>query len=101
MVSALDSGSSDLDSSPFQGHFVVFLSKTIHSHGASLHLDVNLKKNNGTKYGNLVESLAGMLEFLLYFQFDGLSHNINKFSLWIRLLLSVIVTLSLLTLVTS
>ena len=37
MVSALDSGSSGLGSGPGQGHCVVFLGKTLYSHGASLH----------------------------------------------------------------
>ena len=37
MVSVLESGSSDPDSSPGQGHCVVFLGKTLYSHGASLH----------------------------------------------------------------
>ena len=37
MVSALDSGSGGLGSSPGRGHCVVFLGKTLCSHGASLH----------------------------------------------------------------
>jgi len=37
MVSAFDSGVSDQGSSPGQGHCVVFLGKTLYSHGASLH----------------------------------------------------------------
>ena len=37
MVSALDSGSSGLSSSPGRGHCVVFLGKTLYSHSASLH----------------------------------------------------------------
>ena len=37
MVSALDSGASGLGSSPGRGHCVVFLGKTLYSHGASLH----------------------------------------------------------------
>ena len=37
MVSALDSGASAPGSSPGRGHCVVFLGKTLHSHGASLH----------------------------------------------------------------
>ena len=37
MVSAPDSGSSGLGSSPGQGHCVVFLGKTLYSHSASLH----------------------------------------------------------------
>ena len=37
MVCATDSGTSCLGSSPGQGHCVVFLGKTLYSHGASLH----------------------------------------------------------------
>ena len=37
MVSALDSGSSGPGSGPGRGHSVVFLGKTLYSHGASLH----------------------------------------------------------------
>ena len=37
MVSALDSGSSGLGSGPGQGRCVVFLGKTLYSHGSSLH----------------------------------------------------------------
>ena len=37
MVSALDSGASAPSSSPGRGHSVEFLSKTLHSHSASLH----------------------------------------------------------------
>ena len=37
MVSALDSGTSGLGSSPGFGHHVVFLGKTLYSHSASLH----------------------------------------------------------------
>jgi len=37
MVSALDSGSTGLGSSPGRGHCVVFLDKTLYSHGASHH----------------------------------------------------------------
>ena len=37
MVSALDSGASALGSSPGRGHCVMFLGKTLNSHGASLH----------------------------------------------------------------
>ena len=36
MVSALESGSSGLGSGPGRGHCVVFLGKTLYSHGASL-----------------------------------------------------------------
>ena len=41
MVSALDSGSRGLGSSPGQGHCVVFLGKTLYSHSASLHPGIN------------------------------------------------------------
>ena len=37
MVSAPDPGASDPGSNPGNGHCVVFLIKTIYSHGASLH----------------------------------------------------------------
>ena len=37
MVSALDSGSNGPGSSPGRGHCVLFLSKAINSHSASLH----------------------------------------------------------------
>ena len=37
MVSVLDSGSSCPGSAPGQGHCVLFLGKTLYSHGASLH----------------------------------------------------------------
>ena len=40
MVSALDSGSSSLGSGHARGHCVVFLGKTLYSHGASLHPSV-------------------------------------------------------------
>ena len=42
MVSALDSGSSGPGSGPGRGHCVVFLGKTLYSHGASLHPGVML-----------------------------------------------------------
>ena len=37
MVSAIDSGSVGPGSDRGQGHCVVFLAKTLYSHGASLH----------------------------------------------------------------
>ena len=40
MVSALNSGSGGPGSTPGQGHCVVFLGKTLHSHSASLHQGV-------------------------------------------------------------
>ena len=42
MVSALDSGSSGLGSSPGLGHCVVFLGKTLYSHSASLYPGVRV-----------------------------------------------------------
>ena len=42
MVSALDSGSSGLGSSPGQGHCVVFLGKILYSHSAYLHPGVQM-----------------------------------------------------------
>ena len=42
MVSALDSGSSGLGSSPGQGHCVVILGKTLYSHSASLYPGVSM-----------------------------------------------------------
>ena len=42
MVSALNSGSSSLGSSPGRGYCVVFLGKTLYSHSASLHPGVQM-----------------------------------------------------------
>ena len=42
MVSALDSESSGLGSSPGRGHCVVFLGNTLNSHSASLHPGVQM-----------------------------------------------------------
>ena len=42
MVSALDSGSSGLGSSPGRGHCVVFFGKTLYSHSGSLHPGVQM-----------------------------------------------------------
>ena len=42
MVSALVSGSSGVGLSPGRGHCVVFLGKTLNSHGASLHPGVQM-----------------------------------------------------------
>ena len=42
MVSALDSGSSSPGSSPGQGHYVMFLGRTLYSHSASLHPGVQM-----------------------------------------------------------
>ena len=38
MVSALDSGASDLGFSPDRGHCVAFVCKTLYSHSVSPHL---------------------------------------------------------------
>ena len=42
MVSALDSGVTNLGSSPGRGHCVVFLGKTLYSHSASPHPGVSM-----------------------------------------------------------
>ena len=42
MVSAPDSGSGGLGSSPGRGHCVVFLGRTLYSHSASLHPGVQM-----------------------------------------------------------
>ena len=42
IVSVLDSGLGGLDSSPGQGHYVVFLGKALYSHSASLHPGVQM-----------------------------------------------------------
>ena len=42
VVSAFDSGASAPGSSPGRGHCVVFLGKTLYSHGPSLHLGVSM-----------------------------------------------------------
>ena len=68
MVSALVSRSSVPGSSPGQGHCVVFLGKTLNSHGASLRPGVlmgNIKSNAG---GNLAmdwHPIQGGVEILL------------------------------------
>ena len=46
MVSVLNSGSGGPGSSPGQGHCVVFLGKTLHSHSASLHPGVQMGTSN-------------------------------------------------------
>ena len=56
MVSALDSGSSGLDSSAGRGHSVVFLGKIRNSHIASLQPEVNCQ-------GNLTKMLGGYLRW--------------------------------------
>ena len=52
MVSALDSGSSGLGSGPGQGHCVLFLGKTLYSHGASLHPGVYINGYRRNAGGN-------------------------------------------------
>ena len=47
MVSALDSRSSGPGSGPGRGHCVVFLGKTLYSHGASLHPGVKMASHPG------------------------------------------------------
>ena len=48
VVSVLDTGSSGLGSGPGRGHCVVFLDKTLYSHGASLHPGVyGYRRNAG------------------------------------------------------
>ena len=57
MVSALDSGSSGRGSGPGWGHCVVFLGKTLSSHGAFFHPGVNLVPRSPTviRKGDLVK----------------------------------------------
>ena len=52
MVSALDSGASAPGSSPGRGHCVVFLGKTLYSHGASLHPGVQMSTGKFNAGGN-------------------------------------------------
>ena len=52
MVSALDSGASAPGSSPGLGHCVVFLGKTLYSHGASLHPGVFMGTGEFNAGGN-------------------------------------------------
>ena len=52
MVSALDSGSSGLGSSPGRGHSVVFLGKTLYSHSASLRPGVQMGTGELNAGGN-------------------------------------------------
>ena len=52
MVSALDSGASTPGSSPGQGHCVVFLGKTLYSHGGSLHPGVKMGTREFNAGGN-------------------------------------------------
>ena len=51
-VSAPSSGASGLGSSPGQGHCVVFLGKTLYSHGASLHPGVKMGTGEFNAVGN-------------------------------------------------
>ena len=52
MVSALVSGSGGPGSSPGQGHCVVFLGRTLCSHGASLHPGVQMGTGEFNAGGN-------------------------------------------------
>ena len=52
MVSALDSGASAPGSSSGRGHCVVFLGKTLYSHGASLHPGVSMGTGEFDAGGN-------------------------------------------------
>ena len=52
MVSALDSRSSALGASPVRGHCVVFLGKTLNSHGASLHPGIIMSSGKFNAGGN-------------------------------------------------
>ena len=52
MVSALDSGSSSVGSSPGRGLYVVFLGKTLSSHSASLHPGVYMSTGEFNAGGN-------------------------------------------------
>ena len=52
MVSVLDSGSSGPDSSPGGGHCVVFLSKSLYSHSASLLQGVQMGSSKFNSGGN-------------------------------------------------
>ena len=52
MVSALDSGLSGPGSSPIRGHCVVLLGKTIYSHSASVHPDVQMSIAKCNAWGN-------------------------------------------------
>ena len=52
MVSALDSLASGLGSSPGRGHCVLFLGKTLYSHGASPHPGVSIGTGEFNDEGN-------------------------------------------------
>ena len=54
MVSALDSGSRSLGSSPGQGHCVAFLGKTLNSRSVSLHPGVQMGTGEFNAGGNPV-----------------------------------------------
>ena len=51
MVSALDSRSSGPGSGPGRGHCVVFLGKTLYSHGSSLHPGRGVLMGTGVMLG--------------------------------------------------
>ena len=55
MVSVLDSGSRGLGSSAGWGHCVVFLGKTLHFHGASLHPCQEYKRVPVNCWGNVTK----------------------------------------------
>ena len=52
MVGALDSGASAQVPSPGRGHCVVFLGKTLYSHGASLNPGVEMSTGKFNAGGN-------------------------------------------------
>ena len=58
MGTVLDSESSGLGSSPGRGHCVVFLGKTLYSHGVSLHPGVQMDTGEFNAGGNPVFDLA-------------------------------------------
>ena len=65
MVSALDSGVSGLGSSLGRGHCIVFLGKTLYSHGASLSSQVYKRAPaNFMLGGNNLASHADVLRFV-------------------------------------
>ena len=68
MVSELDSGSSGPGSGPGRGHCVVFLGKTLYSHGASLHPGVKMGTGEFNAGGNSAmdwHPIQGGVEILL------------------------------------
>ena len=68
MVSALDSRSSGPGSSLGRGHCVVFLRKTLYSHSAPLHLNVQMgisKYAGGNPWDGLASHPGGGVAILL------------------------------------